>query len=82
MEKRVSLRDANQHLSRYVAAVERGDGFVITRRGRPVARLVPVEKDERMTAQQQAALERTLARMRTGYRLGGRRVGREELHER
>ncbi len=81
MEKRVSLRDANQHLSRYVAAVERGDGFVITRRGRPVARLVPVEKDERMTAQQQAALERTLARMCRGYRLGGERGAREELYD-
>lgn len=82
VEKRVSLRDANQHLSRYVAAVERGDAFVITRRGRPVARLVPVASAERMTDRQRAALERTLARMRTGYRLGGRRIGRDELHER
>ncbi len=82
VEKRVSLRDANQHFSRYVAAVERGDAFVITRRGQPVARLLPVEPEQRMTDGQRAALERTLARMRTGYRLGGRRVGRDELHER
>jgi prevent-host-death family protein len=37
----VSLRDANQHLSRYVTAVEQGQEFVITRRRRPVAKLVP-----------------------------------------
>jgi prevent-host-death family protein len=35
MRHRISLRQANQHFSRYVAAVERGDEFVITRRGRP-----------------------------------------------
>ena len=81
MQQRVSLREANQHLSRYVAAVERGSEVVITRRGRQVARLVPVTKEERMTDGQRAALERTLARMRTGYSLGGG-VKRDELYDR
>jgi prevent-host-death family protein len=39
----VSLRDANQQLAKYVKAVEAGESFIITRRGRPVARLLPVE---------------------------------------
>lgn len=37
----VSLREANQNFSRLMAAVERGEVFAITRRGREVARLTP-----------------------------------------
>lgn len=47
----VSLFDAKTHLSRLVDRAERGDVVTITRRGRPVARLVPahdsVEKVDR-----------------------------------
>jgi prevent-host-death family protein len=39
--REVSLYDAKTHLSRLVARAERGEVVVITRRGRPVARLVP-----------------------------------------
>lgn len=38
----VSLREANQNFSRLIAAVERGEAFSITRRGREVARLLPL----------------------------------------
>lgn len=37
----ISLREANQNFSRLMAAVERGEVFAITRRGREVARLSP-----------------------------------------
>lgn len=37
----VSLQRANQQFSKLIAAVEKGETFVITRRGRPVARIVP-----------------------------------------
>jgi prevent-host-death family protein len=37
----ISLRDANQNFSRVMAAVERGEVFAITRRGREVALLTP-----------------------------------------
>ncbi len=33
-KQQVSLQEANQHLSRYVAAVEQGGAVLITRRGR------------------------------------------------
>ena len=42
MERRVTLRQANQQLSRYVREVEDGAEVVITRRGRPIAELRPV----------------------------------------
>ena len=37
----ISLREANQNFSRLIAAVERGEVFAITRRGREVAHLTP-----------------------------------------
>ncbi|MDO9361217.1 MAG: type II toxin-antitoxin system prevent-host-death family antitoxin [Polaromonas sp.] len=37
----VPLREANQNFSRIIAAVEQGEAFSITRRGREVARLLP-----------------------------------------
>ena len=82
MQHQISLREANQHLSRYVKSVERGEELVITRRGKPVARLVPVDAERQLSPEQLAALERTRQRMKQGYDLGGRMPSRDELHER
>jgi prevent-host-death family protein len=79
-EQRVSLREVNQHLTRYVKAAEAGERIVITRRGKPVALLSPLTPEARsLTAEQEAALARTLSR---SYSLGGRAPTRDELHER
>ena len=82
MQHQISLREANQHLSRYIRSVEQGEELVITRRGKPVARLVPVSSERRLSPEQQAALERTRERMRRGWDLGGRLPSRDEIHER
>ncbi len=82
MQHQVGLREANQHLSRYIKTVEGGDELVITRRGKPVARLVPVATKRQLSPEQLVALERTRERMRRGYDLGGRMPSRDELHER
>lgn len=82
MKQQVSLRDANQHLSRYVEAVERGEEIIITRRGKPVAKIVRIADSPRLSAAQKVIRERMLARMRKGYRLGGRVPARDLLHER
>ena len=80
MEQRVSLREVNQHLTRYVKAAEAGDRILITRRGRPVALLSGVTEGERsLNAEQEAALCRVLGR---SAHLGGRPPSRDELHER
>ena len=42
MSKPVSIYDAKTHFSRLVERVEAGEEVVITRSGRPVARLVPL----------------------------------------
>ncbi len=82
MRQYVSLREANQHLSRYINAVREGAEIIITRRGKPVARLVPTEEKRTLTSEQQTTRERALARMRRGYPLGGTRIRREEIYER
>jgi prevent-host-death family protein len=82
MDKEVALREANQQFARYVRAVEAGQSFVITRRGKPVARLVPVEPGKRvLTPEQQAARARALERMQRGWDLGDYKFNRDELYE-
>ena len=83
MPEEISLREANQHFAKYVRAVEQGGAFIITRRGEPVAQLVPVDTAGRqLTPAQQAARRRSLERMRRGWDLGGERIDRDALHER
>jgi prevent-host-death family protein len=80
MERRVSLREIHQHLTRYVKAAEAGERIVITRRGKPIALLSPLPSQERsLSAAQQEALERLLSQ---SHHLGGRASLRDELHER
>ncbi len=40
----ISVRQANQNFSHYLSLVERGEEFTVTKRGRQVARLMPVVK--------------------------------------
>jgi prevent-host-death family protein len=82
MKELISIREANQHLSRYVDAVQEGAEIIITRRGVPVARLVAIQKSRDLTESQEQARKRTLARMQKGYSLGGHAPQRDVLHER
>jgi len=51
---RVGVLDAKNRLSELVAAAQRGEEVIITKRGEPVARLEPVRKG--MTADEAEAL--------------------------
>ena len=44
----VNVHEAKTHLSRLLAKVARGDEVIIARGGKPVARLVPIQKARRM----------------------------------
>lgn len=44
--KQVDVQYAKTHLSTLIAAVERGEEFVITRDDHPVARLIPTESPQ------------------------------------
>ncbi len=82
MQEIVSIREANQHLSRYLERVEQGTEIIITRRGKPIARVLAVETRQRLSDTQRAARERLRERMKRGYALGGTRIDRDSLHER
>ncbi len=40
--REIPLMTANQEFSRLIKEVERGESFLISRRGRPVAKLTPI----------------------------------------
>lgn len=78
--KIVSARDANQHFSKLLAEVESGEEVVITRRGKPVARLV---REAGLTSHERAkALEELRKIMERGVRFEGPPMTRDEMHER
>ena len=66
----IGAYEAKTHLPKLLERVSRGESLTITRRGRPVARLVPVEDDERKRAQRAAAriIERRRQLPRTSVR--------------
>ncbi len=81
--KTVSLREANKDLSKLVREIERnGEGYVITRHGRPVARLVSHAKEKSADPDWVAARERMERLHAKGLDLGGLKVGRNALHGR
>ena len=82
MKQLINIREANQHLSRYIDAVQSGDEIIITRRGLPVARLTAFTNSSELNDRQKATRKRSHARMRKGYSLGGKMPIREALHER
>ena len=82
MSKTLTLREANQTFARCVREVEAGEDFVITRNGKPVARLMPVSKRRVPTPQQEAAWQRLRAAMEQGWDIGAGPLDRDALHER
>lgn len=44
--KTVNVHEIKAHLSEYLARVEAGETVIISRRNKPVARLVPVEPEQ------------------------------------
>jgi prevent-host-death family protein len=58
----ICLREANQNFSGLVERVARtGQGVIVTQRGVPVVRILPIKSgDDAPTAEQQAVLDRLL----------------------
>jgi prevent-host-death family protein len=74
----VALSEAKDRLSEFVAAAEAGDEIVITRHGKPRAKLVPVEDSETRRRDAIAALGK-IARLRARLRAEGRTATVDEL---
>jgi prevent-host-death family protein len=77
----VGLREANQDFSGLVERVARtGRGVLVTKRGVPIVRILPVEGEEgALTAEQAAVLDRLLGEK---LPLSPWRFDRDELHDR
>lgn len=82
MARTVTLREANQNFSKFVRAVEAGAEFVVTRRGRPVARIAPISVKRVPTPERERRWRRLKKKLEKGWNLGGWTFNRDELHER
>ncbi len=78
----VSLMTANQEFSRLIKEVEHGEAVLITRRGRPIAKLAPHGTDKAADPRWAAAYRQMMLRMEEGVSLGGLKVGRADLYDR
>ena len=77
----VSAREANQAFSKLLADAAGGEEIVITRHGRPVAKLVPLT-DATENEAREAAIERMVRLMERGLPLGNVKWRREEIYDR
>lgn len=78
--REVSLREANQNFSACIAEVEAGESLILTRRGEPVAEIVPYT-GKKLDPRKEAARKRLLALMDAGHDWGGPYTY-DERHER
>jgi prevent-host-death family protein len=51
-QNRIGIRDIRQDASTILARVEEGEEFIITNRGVPVGRLIPIDKDDNQLIQE------------------------------
>jgi prevent-host-death family protein len=70
--REAGIRELRDHLSRYLELVQGGEELTVTDRGRPVARLVPVDKArpfERLVSEGVIELAATAERSRPASRV-------------
>ena len=78
MDQPISAAEANRQFSKLLRAVRRGQSYVVTSHGRPVAKIVPASAhDEVMTAARTALI----TRLRSQPVVDIGRWTREELYE-
>ena len=65
MAQIIGAFEAKTHFSQIIDKAEKGADFIVTRRGKPVAKIIPFEKEKEMTRKE--ALEK-LIEMRKFYR--------------
>lgn len=58
--RKAGIREARQNISELIEAVRKGKEILITDRGRPVARLAPIEKSSACAFPGRAAFRRSM----------------------
>lgn len=81
MERSISATDANREFSRLLSEVAAGKTYIVTSRGKPVARVEPIKADEADRAQRTRRLRAYLDELaqRPVQNLG--RVTRDDGYE-
>ena len=69
--EQIALHEAKIHLSELIAKVNQGSEYIITRRGIPVARLIPAEEPSREAAKEAIKAAKEL---RKNLSLGGLKI--------
>ena len=82
--REMSVREANQNFSQLVAAAEQGETIIITKNGRPVAKVSPQPADRRNDPAWQAAYKELEASLLAAKPLGKPvpKFDRDSLYER
>ncbi len=71
MDKPIAAAEANRQFSRILRDVQGGDSFVVTARGRPVARIIPVtDTDTDREAARAELLRRATSNRHRTFRAG------------
>lgn len=78
MDEAVSIADASRRLSRILREAREGHSYVVTSRGRPVARIVPAASHGGTATRLRAALVQRLERQPV---VDVGRLSRDELYE-
>ena len=78
MDEAVSAADANRKFSSILRGVREGQSYVVTSHGRPVARIVPAEKNEGVASRSRATL---LSRLERQPLIDAGRWTRDELYQ-
>lgn len=79
--KTVSAAEANRSFSKLLGGVDKGEAFLITSRGRPVAKLIPAMDDAAEKLRKEAARQRFLDSLRRRPVLNLPRTTRDEIYD-
>jgi len=52
MEKEIGIFEAKTHFSQIMEACENGVDYIITRRGKPVAKIIPIKQEQEMSREE------------------------------
>ncbi|MDR0321643.1 MAG: type II toxin-antitoxin system prevent-host-death family antitoxin [Treponema sp.] len=63
--QQIGIFEAKTHLSQIIEKVKNGADFIITNRGEPVAKIIPIEQEKQMTRKE--AVEKMIE-LRKNYR--------------
>lgn len=80
MNEHIRASDANRQFSRILQRVGKGESFVITSHGKPIAEIRPIE-DEAEKDRKRAARERLFARLKSQPAVNAGKWTRDELYD-